>query len=127
MLVVQSDGPCDVQHLLKTIIRVSEIFYSSDEKQTPRQLLQLYNNTWLHHELCRNLLTDVTSSRTNIFGIILHSLSTHASQQYELVSLRSVNTENQKRLFGQARHIATATSSCKPAHMITNTLLRLQA
>lgn len=127
MLVIQSDGPYDVQHLLKTVIQVSEILYSSDEKRTPRQVLQLYNNTWLHHELCRDLLTDITSSRTNTFGIYLHALSTHASQQYELVSLKSVNTENQERLFGQARHIAAATLSRKPAHMITNTLLRLQA
>ena len=129
MLLIQSNGSNDTQHLLllRTIIRVSEVLYSSDEERTPRQVLQLYNNTWLHHELCRDLLTNVTSSRTNTFGIYLHALSTHAPQQYELVTLKSVNTENQERLFGQARRIAAATSSRKPAHMITNTLLRLQA
>ena len=109
------------------LIRVSEVLYSSDEERTPRQALQLYNNTWWHHELCRDLLTDVTSSRTNTFGIYLHALSSHASQQYELVSLKSVNTENQERLFGQTRRIATATSSRKPANIITNTFLWLQA
>jgi len=65
MLLVQSNGSNDIQYLLQIIIRVSEVLYSSDEERTPRRVLQLYNNTWLHHELCRDLLTNVTSSRTS--------------------------------------------------------------
>ena len=88
---------------------MSEVLYSSDEERTPQRVLQLCNNTWLHHELCRDLLTNVTSSGTNTFGNYLHALSIHAPQQCELVSLKSANKENRERLFGQARRIAAAT------------------
>jgi len=91
-----------------------------------QRVLQLYSNTWLQHELCGDLLTKATSSRTNTFSIYLHALSTHAPQEHEVVNLESVNTDNQERFFGQARCIAAA-SSRKPTHMIINTLLRLQA
>jgi len=77
MHLIQSDGSNDIQYLLQTIIRVSEVLHSSDEERTPQRVLQLYN-TLLQHELCGDLLTKVTSSRTNTFWIYLHALCTHA-------------------------------------------------
>ena len=41
--------------LLTTIVKISEILYSDEEIRTPRRVLQLYNTTWLHLELCREL------------------------------------------------------------------------
>ena len=88
-------------------------------------LLQLYNNAWLHHELCSEMFNP--RSRQRLFGSYLHSISAHAALQYEIVCLKSVSAENQERLFGQARRIATATSNRQPENVISNVLLRLQA
>ena len=64
---------------------------------------------------------------TTFFGTYLHALVAHAPQQLEIVSLRSVNTENQERLFDQARRSATAASNRHPQNVLYTAVLRLQA
>ena len=97
--------------LLQTIIKVGEISYSKEDKRSPRQLLQLYNNCWMHMELCRDLFPTLkTISRSKMFGHYLHALTAHSPTQYELACLRSLNTENQERIFGQARIAETCTN-----------------
>ena len=61
-----------------------------------------------------------------MFGHYLHALTAHSPIQYELCCQRSLNTENQERLFGQARLIA---ESCTNHHAenIPQVMLRLQA
>lgn len=57
----------------------------------------------------------------------MHALCSHAPQQYEIVCLKSVNTENQERFFGQARCTASLTSNRTSENIITNVLLCMQA
>ena len=64
---------------------------------------------------------------TTFFGTYLHALVSHAPHQFEIVSLRSVNTENQERLFEQARRSATAASNRQPQNVLCLAILRLQA
>lgn len=114
--------------LLQTIIKIGEISYSREDRRSPRQLLQLYNCCWLHMELCRDLfLTPKTISRSKMFGLYLHALSAHSPTQYELACLRSLNTENQERLFGQGRRIAETCTNHHPENVIPQIMLRLQA
>lgn len=115
--------------LLETALRISELIYSTDEKRTPRRVLQLYNCTWLHHELCSELFSSFHGdlNRNKFFGSYLHSLVVHAPIQLEIISLRSVNTENQERYFNQARRAATNASNRQAQNVISTTLLRLQA
>ena len=66
----------------------------------PKTVLQLYNSSWLHHELCKTLFSQPHSvTYDKMFGTYLHALVVHAPRQYEIVSLRSINTENQERIF----------------------------
>ena len=43
----------DFKMLLLTAVKISERLYSSDLKRTLKNILQLYNCTWLHLELCK--------------------------------------------------------------------------
>ena len=115
--------------LVDTVVRICELLYLPEEKRTPRRILQLYNCTWVHHELCSTLFTTFHGdmSRSKFFGAYLHAIVVHAPPQLEIISLFSINTENQERIFGQARKTATATSNCQPHQLISTTLLRLQA
>ena len=61
-----------------------------------------------------------------MFGNYLHALTSHAPQQHEILCLKSVNTENYERFFGQARPSTTITSNRTPEN-IFKILLRLQA
>ena len=65
-------------------------------------------------------------SREKFFGTYLHDLSCHAGLKYEIVCLRSTNSECQERLFGQAKQIALNTTNRKQNIVIPEILLRLQ-
>lgn len=128
VLLSNSNASGPVVRLLQTAVKIGEILYSSEEHRTPRQVLQLYNHCWVHHELCRDLFArpkEVTC--TVMFGIYLHSLTAHSPQQYKVVCQKSVNSENQERLFGQKRSIALATTNRQPQNIIPHILLQLQA
>ena len=117
-----------VQQLLLTIITVSKILYLDEEKRTPKQVLSLYNRAWLHMELCKDLFPRPKKlTRRKLFGTYLHALTAHSPLQFEIISQKSVNTENQERLFGQARRAAEAASNRHPQNIISTVMLRLQA
>lgn len=41
--------------LLDLIVRISQLLYLPDLKRSPKMVLRLYNCTWFHHELCKQL------------------------------------------------------------------------
>ena len=56
-LIIQAAQDVDwkVTCLLKSIIKISEVMYSTEQHCSPRMLLQLYNNVWQHHQFCYQL------------------------------------------------------------------------
>ena len=54
----------NIKDLLETAIRMSEILYLPDAHRTHR-VLQLYNYSLFHHELCRELFTKVHAGMTD--------------------------------------------------------------
>ena len=115
--------------LIETAVTISKLAYLPEKDRCARHILQFYNATWLHHELCRKLFLQFHAgmTRKRFFGSYLHALVVHAPVQFELISLRSINTENQERFFGQARKSATAASNRQPQNVVSTTVLRLQA
>ena len=53
--------------LLTTIVHASHILYLNASNRSPKRVLQLYNCTWLHHELCYTL-TIPESKHYNIYS-----------------------------------------------------------
>ena len=130
VFLVLKDLDCssDILTLFQSIIKIGEILYSRCAKRTPRQLLQLYNNCWIHMELCAYLFsTPKKITRSKMFGHYLHAITVHSSDQYELACQRSLNTENQERLFGQARVVAQMCTNHHVDNVIPQVMLRLQA
>ena len=116
-----------VKQLLSTAVKISQCLYASCGKRTPKTILQLYNATWLHHELCKTLFSkprEITYDK--LFGTYLHSLVVHAPRQYEIVSLRSINTENQERIFQQTKRIAAKCTNHKPENVIPSEYKHVQ-
>ena len=115
-------------HLLKWPVSKNILSYCTWTTQNTRNILRLYNYTWLHHELCNKVITKFHSgmSHNKLFGSYIHALVVHAPQQLEIIALRSVNTENQEQLFEQSRS-ATAASNRHSANVLSSTGLRLQA
>ena len=120
--------PEEVLLLLQTIVKIREILYSKAQLRSARTILQLYNHCWLHHELCVKLLSNPkTITKQKMFGHYIHALTAHAPTQFEITCMKSLNAENQERLFGQARQIAKKCTNHQPQNVIPQIILRLQA
>ena len=109
----------DILQLLETAVRICEILYLPSIQRSPKHILQLYNCTWLHHTLCRKLL----SPDKGFYESYIHHIVAHAPVQFEIVSLSSTTKE---RLFGQANALVSQASNRHPDVML-NMLTRLQS
>ena len=88
----------------------------------------MYNATWLHHELCAHLIHSPKEQSSNhLFGIYLHDIAVHAAPQYEIVCLRSTNSESQERLFTQIKQTSLRATNRKVENVLPTVLLSLQA
>ena len=117
-----------IKALISTIVHISGIVYSYDSVRAPKSVLQLYNLTWYHHELCCHFLSNPKLQKSShFFGIYLHDLVMHAPAIYQLVCLRSTNAECQERLFSQAKHISLRATNRKVENVLPTILVSMQA
>ena len=104
---------------IATIVKISEIVYSRENKRTPRQCLQFYNCAFLHQELYHDLFAPEKMS------IYCHALLFHGPVQHEFVCSQSINTEGEERLFKQANSAAQNTDH-KVENLAVALLTRIQ-
>ena len=117
-----------ILQLMETAVEMSDIMYADENKRSPKLIFKFHNVTWLHFELCKELLSSPKSlTHRKMFGMYLHAISVHAPSQYEIVNLKTTNTEHEERLFGQAKDIAQKASNRQPNTVIPSILLRIQA
>ena len=100
--------------------------YARDLKRTPREVLRFHNLTYQHGKLCMDLFAQ-RSTKNPVFGHYFHSITCHSPLLLRVICLRSVNTEVQERMFGQAKQITKSTSCLRPNHVITNIITRVHA
>ena len=115
----QIDNENPVFLLISTLVKISEIVYSSDTRRCPKQCLQFYNCAFLHHELYIDLF------KPQRVSIHFHSMLLHGLIQHELVCSRSVNAKAEERMFKQAAHAAKNTDH-KVEGFVEALLVRLQ-
>ena len=115
----------DYIELFSTAVNIASLLYSNDSERTPTNALRLHNANFIHAMLCTQLFGS-THRTTTLFGRYFHSIVCHAPLIYRIISLRSVNTETQERMFNQMKQITKGTSNQKTNYVISNILIRLQ-
>ena len=82
------------------LLDTQEIAYNSDTQRTPRSILRFHNLTWYHAMLCQMLIRFQLKKLSvhKFYGTYFHNITSHAQIQNRLVSGRSANTEEQKRI-----------------------------
>ena len=104
------------------MVEIQRLLYLDESNRDTRHVLRLYNVTWLHFELLKELINKPKHiTHRKLFRIYLHAISVHAPPQFECISLLSCNTER------QIKDIAATTSNRKPENVSPNSLLRIQA
>ena len=122
------DADTNIVRLIDTAVELCEILYSKAGYRTPRSILRLHNISYVHGNLCVATFAQTRSVTTRrMFGNYFHSLVCHSALTYRQVNLRSLNTEYQERMFGQASNITKQCSNNQPQHVIDNATLRIQA
>ncbi|KAI8511919.1 AP-5 complex subunit zeta-1 [Branchiostoma belcheri] len=123
------DGNPKAIALLESLCNITHILYLGEQDRTNQQILRLANQTYLHGILVREVIGTETKSITKrkLYGQYWHSLTTHAPMLYRIVNLKSVNAENQERMFDSLKGILGQTSSRRPSEVVGMGVLRLQA
>lgn len=94
-------------------------------KVLQKTILGLHNDTFCQSILCMELFCQPkTMTRNKMFNRYFHSLVVHSAQLYRVVFLRSLNAENQERMFG-----AIEDNKCNfnnhPQKVVDNAIQRL--
>ena len=63
----------------------------------------------------------------NFFGLYYHLLLIHGPVQYEIVCLRSVNTEANEHMFNSVKVVADRGTNRRPDNVVTKVLLHVQS
>ena len=103
-----------VYDLLRSLCEISTIAKMRSGNRSPREVLRLYNCTYSHAVLVKELIhSPKTCTLRGLFGIYYHAISTHMPPTYRMIALSSVDAENHEKLFNVIRSTARATSSRK--------------
>ena len=118
----------NVNMLFTTMLQIQGVAYASDEERTPKNVLHLHIQTFLHHILLKEIVGIKPKELTarKLYGAYFHAISRHASIQYRIISGSASYTEEQERTFNTIKNITTQTSNFHEEHIIGNLLIRMQ-
>ena len=117
-----------IRRLLYTLAELCELLYAPADRRTPRFILRLHNVTLCHVIAMRKLFnTPQVLTYRKLYGIYYHSITCHAPLTSRLISLSSVDTEEEEREFSTINSISKTTSNGHPEHIIPNCIVRAQA
>lgn len=118
-----------MQRLLDTLVEITHLAYEQAKYRSPRQILRLHNQSFLHAMWCKEIIGKKPKSLTKrkFYGKYYHSLTSHAPIVQRIISLSSIHTEEEERTFSTVKSIAEGTTSRRHEEIITPTLVRLQA
>ena len=117
-----------IRRLLYSLAELCELLYTPSDKRTPRFILRLHNVTFCHVVAVQKVFTttEVLTHR-KLYGIYYHSITCHAPFTARLISLSSVDTEEEEREFSTINSISKTTSNGHSEHIIPNCIVRAQA
>ena len=128
VLALHLGGNCHltIRRLLYALAELCELLYAPAEKHT--FILRLHNVTFSHMIAVRKVFqSPQVLTYSKLYGIHYHSITCHAGFTSHLISLSSVDTEEEEGQFSTINAISKATSNGHPEHNIPNCIMRAQA
>ena len=118
-----------MQSLLDTMVDMQDILYKDDKRRSPRLILRCHNSSWYHHIPCQEIVGFNLQKMTvrKFYGANFHDLTARAPLQLQIISGCSSNAEEEERTFNTFKAITNTTSNYRPAHIISNIFIHLQA
>jgi len=117
-----------IKRLLYSLAELCELLYAPSDKHTPRFILRLHNVTFCHVVVIRRAFnTTEVLTRRKLYGIYYHSITYHAPFTSRLISLSSVDTEEEEREFSTINAISKTSFNGYPERVIPSCIVRAQA
>ncbi|CAC5371002.1 unnamed protein product [Mytilus coruscus] len=111
--------------MIDWLLEITNISYSKYNTRSPKQILRLYNQSFLLVVNCRNVVgVPSKMSSRKFFGSHFHSVSIHLAEVERIFNLRSLVTEQEEGCFGDLRRISENTSNRQPKTVCDNAVLR---
>ncbi|KXJ06972.1 hypothetical protein AC249_AIPGENE76 [Exaiptasia diaphana] len=107
---------------------MTHIFYCHEEERCPRQILRLYNISWLPSKaVMKTLCPPKALTYRKLFGIYFHAIIDHAPLIHRIICLRSINAEQTERCFDKISDITKKTWNKQIEDLASNAFLHVQA
>ena len=98
------------KELLITLAEICKLAYMKSQARCPRSILRLYNLTFKHAVLCKQVFGNAEKLK-KIYGIYLHALTVHLPEINRIIAPSSLYCESEERIFSNLRGIGKAASS----------------
>ncbi|CAC5399844.1 unnamed protein product [Mytilus coruscus] len=114
--------------MIEALVDIIHIAYSSEASRSPRQILRLFNSSFLFATLARSIIANpVKMTSRKFYGNHFHSTVTHLPEAYRMINTKSILTEDSERSFGSLKRISENTSNRKAGYIIENAIIRYRA
>ena len=119
-------GP-KIRTLLDSLTELSKLLYLPAYLRSPKLVLRLHNQAFLHAMILNEVIGNPKSlTERNLYGRYWHSITVHNARQSRIISLKSINTEEEERHFKTLQGVTKLTNR-RPGDIMTASLVRLQA
>ncbi|CAC5399835.1 unnamed protein product [Mytilus coruscus] len=127
-LFIQKKVPQEWKTMIEALVDIIHIAYSSEASRSPRQILRLFNSSFLFATLARSIIANpVKMTSRKFYGNHFHSTVTHLPEAYRMINAKSILTEDSERSFGSLKRISENTSNRKAGYIIENAIIRYRA
>ena len=117
----------NVLDLVNCLVEIG-ICYSRENTRSPKQILRLYNQSFLFSIICCDIIgKPVKINSRKFYGSHFHTLTSHAPEAVRIIGIRSILTENEERSFRDLRRISEKTTNRQPGKIIDNVMTRYEA
>ena len=116
-----------IQTSLDSLTELSKLLYLPANLRSPKLVPRLHNQAFLHAMILKEVIGNPKSlAERKLYGRYWHSITVHAAKKSRIISLKSINTEEEERHFNTLQGVTKLTNR-RPGDIITPSLVRLQS
>ena len=116
-----------IQTSLDSLTELSKLLYLPANLRSPKLVPRLHNQAFLHAMILKEVIGNPKSlAERKLYGRYWRSITVHAAKQSRIISLKSINTEEEERHFNTLQGVTKLTNR-RPGDIITPSLVRLQS
>ena len=117
----------EITIILETLAEIQHLLYQQESSHSKMSVLRHYVQTFIHSIYMRKVFGKPKHMRKRrLFGKYFHAISAHSCHILRIFNGRSINTENEERMFTSIKNLAKETTNKQPDNIISNVFIRYQ-